>query len=276
MTQQSLQTIPTQQAQRRQFQADLQEAQRRLLEAEKELAEKQAVVNAFRMQCRLKLGHLIDDYLELRGEKQALWTQLQLLQQAQEFGIPYDADDPFWQGREEPHLHDELPQDELVREVQGSVRDRAAEKRLYRELARRFHPDRAASGVEKAYMTMMMTAVNVAYAQRNLDALRDLADELDPQTATDLALVQTGDLRRLREQILRLQRRRRRVLRQLEQLQQEHTTRLWHKAAELEANGRPWWEDVRHELHQLITRRQQEIMELQTAVNKMEGMKDEG
>mgnify|MGYP006380705737 CR=1 FL=1 len=87
MMQSALQKVATPSNHRRQLQADFDRACRELLEVEAELAQEQASVNAFRMQCRLKIGHLIDDYLELRAEKQALWTRLQLQQQAQEFGI---------------------------------------------------------------------------------------------------------------------------------------------------------------------------------------------
>ncbi|HUM70650.1 MAG TPA: hypothetical protein PLK31_17600, partial [Chloroflexota bacterium] len=101
MTELALQKAATSHEQRRRLQAERENAQAELLAAEAELAQIQAAVNAFRMQCRLKIGHLVDDYLELRAHKQALWTRLQLLQQAEEFGIPYDPDDPFWHGRDD-------------------------------------------------------------------------------------------------------------------------------------------------------------------------------
>lgn len=265
MMESALQKVTTPSEHRRQLQADFDRACQELLEVEAELAQLQAAVNAFRMQCRLKIGHLIDDYLELRAEKQALWTHLQLQQQAQEFGIPYDEDDPFWHGRDTT-LHDDLPQDQTLADLGGLVHDRAAEKRLYRELARRFHPDLAATGVERALMTTMMTAVNVAYAAHDLSALRDLADEYDPSSLVELEKLDSGELRRLREQILKVQRRKRRTHQQLISLRQDNTTRLWQKAAELEADGRLWWEEVRADLLLLIARRRQEIAELQTAV----------
>lgn len=267
MTELALQKA-TNHEQRRRLQAEREQAQAELLAAEAELAQAQAAVNAFRMQCRLKIGHLVDDYLELRAHKQALWTRLQLLQQAEEFGIPYDPDDPFWHGRDDIPLHDDLPADADLPDLGGS-RDRAAEKRLYRELARRFHPDRAANGIERAYMTAMMSAVNVAYQQQDVAALRDLADELDPTAVRELAALDGRELRRLHEQILKLQRRRRRARQQLAALQQENTTRLWRKAELLEADGRIWWEEVRDDLTALIHRRRAEIRELETAVARL-------
>ncbi len=256
--------------QRRQYEADLRQAQTDLLEAEAELAKLQAAVNAFRMQCRLKIGRLLDEYLELRQRKQLLWTRWQLLRQAKELGIPYDEEDPFWAGREPAGLDDDLPEDELLPEMSHTERDRAAEKRLYRELARKFHPDLAPAGAERAYMTMMMTAVNLAYSQHNLAALRDLADELDPALAAELAGIETEEMRRLREQIFQLQRRRRRAIRRRRQLQQENITKLWQKAIKLEADGRLWWEEVRQDLRRLIERRRQEIAALETAIAAIE------
>ncbi len=269
MTGHAIEKVPTSSEHRTQMELDWQRAQQALLEAESELAQEQAAVNAFRMQCRLKIGHLIDDYLELRAEKQALWTRLQLQQQAQELGIPYDEDDPFWHGREEAYEPTDEPGEGLLPNLDGVVRDRAAEKRLYRELARRFHPDLAATGVERAYMTSMMAAVNIAYQSHNLPALRDLADEMDPTALAELeALEDMGDLRRLREQILKVQRRQRRARQQLASLRRENTARLWHKAAALEADGRPWWEAVRADLMNLIARRQADINALKTAVSQ--------
>ena len=269
MSRRSLQ-VATPQSQKRQLQRELQEAQTLLLEAEALLATKQAAVNAFRMQCRLKIGLLVDDYLELRTEKMQLWTRLQLLQQAQEFGIPYDEDDPFWQGREDATLEDDLPEDELLPEIAGVVRDRAAEKRLYRELARRFHPDLAGSSGERAYMTAMMSAVNIAYAKNDIDALRDLADELDPTAVSELDQIETVEIRKLREQILKLQRRRRRARQQLKNLNGENTTLLYEKAEVLEQNGRPWWLDVRNDLVTLSKRRKAEIQELKSEIKHLE------
>lgn len=258
-------------SQQRQFLLEtLKQAQQELLEAEAELATEQAAVNAFRMQCRLKIGSLIDDYLELRAEKQALWTHLQLLHQAQEFGIPYDEDDPFWHGRDEENLHDDLPEDGEMPELSGLIRDRAAEKRLYRELARRFHPDLAVNGVERAYMTAMMSSVNVAYESHDVNTLRDLANELDPTAVTELAQIDTAEIRKLHEKILKVQRRKRRAWQQLKSLRQENTARLWRKAEALKQDGRAWWHEVRHDLNQLITRRQTEIVDLQKEVAHLE------
>lgn len=52
----------------------------------------------------------------------------------------------------------------------------AALKRLYRLLARRYHPDLATSAADRGYRTRLMALINQAYAEQDLDSLRMLAD----------------------------------------------------------------------------------------------------
>jgi len=222
---------------RRQFD----EAREALRLAEESLATEQAAVNAFRMHCRLKIGFLADRAAELRTEKQRLLTRLQLARQAEELGVPFDADDPFQEGEPDVYLDDlPFPTD--------TPRDKAAEKRIYRQLARRFHPDRAAGSGERAYRTALMASINSAYASGDIAALRDFAEELDPALFVEMGLANSAEARRLREQIAGCRRRTRRLARELQALRSENTARLYRRAAELEAEGRSWWEEVSTEL----------------------------
>ena len=54
-------------------------------------------------------------------------------------------------------------------------------KNLFRELARRFHPDLTSDPEEKKWREEVMTRVNQAYANRDLKALRALAEQPDRQ-----------------------------------------------------------------------------------------------
>lgn len=49
-------------------------------------------------------------------------------------------------------------------------------KKLYRQLARRFHPDLAENEAERAYRTQIMGQINEAYAARRIDELRGFID----------------------------------------------------------------------------------------------------
>jgi hypothetical protein len=52
-------------------------------------------------------------------------------------------------------------------------------KNLFRDLARRFHPDLTSDPAEKKWREEVMTRVNQAYANRDLKALRALAEQPD-------------------------------------------------------------------------------------------------
>jgi hypothetical protein len=54
---------------------------------------------------------------------------------------------------------------------------------LYRLLARKFHPDTTTDPAEKARLTVIMAQINAAYRAKNLEELRQLADQKpDPAT----------------------------------------------------------------------------------------------
>lgn len=266
MTQRELQLIAAPPEEIAQLQAAFQQAHLQLNQAEAELASEQAAVNAFRMHCRLKLDDLVDALQALAVEKQSLLTRLELLRQAATYGVAYDEADSFW--RSEDFLEQEEEVDLLL--PTETARDKAAEKRLYRQLARRFHPDLAETAVEQAYMTSMMAAVNNAYEKNDTQALYDLAGELDPSELRELQAIEALESRRLRENILKAQRLRRKSRQRLTLLRQENTARLWRKAQELEEDGDNWWDVVRRELESAIQRRQQTVQSLHKQINQIQ------
>ncbi|MBK8985164.1 MAG: hypothetical protein IPM39_03645 [Chloroflexi bacterium] len=253
-----------------QLRAELAQAQQAWRQAEADLAAEQAAVNAFRMHCRLKLDDLVDHLQVLATAKQSLLTRLELLRQTAA-ALPDDADS-FWQTAVPPadpeaDLSDLLPT--------ATPRDKAAEKRLYRELARRFHPDLAETAVEQAYRTAIMAAVNTAYERDDAQALYDLAGELDPRELAELQSIESSETRRLREQIMKVQRLRRKAIQQLQSLRQENTAKLWRKAQELEQDGDNWWDSVRRELAAAVARRQAVVDHLAAQLAALEAWADE-
>jgi len=82
-------------------------------------------------------------------------------------------------------------------------------KRLYRLLAKRFHPDLATDPAEKEWRATRMAEVNAAYAARDLPALRRLESQPDftppaPPNAVLSALSRAEVLAALRAEIERL------------------------------------------------------------------------
>lgn len=248
--------------------AELEAAQRELVEAEAELAREQASVNAFRMHARLMLDDLADAIAALLAEKQSLLTRLALLRQDAEAAAADDdplspADDDRPPPTDDRASADDDPLDLAPTPTPG---DKAAEKRLYRELARRFHPDLAEGAAELAYRTSVMAAVNAAYSAGDIHALYDLAGELEPGELRELAGIETREMRRLRERLLQCRRRRRKVARQLEVLRQDKTARLWRKARALEDPGQDWWSAVRRNLEAARARLENEVVDLREEI----------
>jgi hypothetical protein len=239
--------------------AEMREAQEALRLAEAELATEQAAVNAFRMHARLMLDDLADAILMLRARKQALLTKLALHEAADD--DPLGPDAPTDDASPDPDDNLPLPT--------PTPRDKAAEKRLYRELARRFHPDLAETAAELAYRTTVMTAVNAAYTAGDTQALYDLAGELEPEELRELAQIETREARQLRERLMQCRRRRRKVTRQLDDLRRESTARLWRLARELDEPNENWWAAVRRELAAARARLEEEVAALEARVAQL-------
>jgi len=246
-----LQAVDTQRQQSDRLRAELEQARQELAAAEADLAEEQAAVNAFRMHARLMLDDLADAIAALMSEKQSLLTRLELGRQAA------DDENPLGPDGEEQAVAGEI--DDLLMPT-ATPRDKAAEKRLYRELARRFHPDLAEGAAELAYRTSVMTAVNAAYTAGDVGALYDLAGELEPGDLRELAAIETRELRQMRERLLHCRRRRRKVARQLQVLREDKTARLWRKARELDERNEDWWSAVRRDLEGARARLEGEVM----------------
>lgn len=75
-------------------------------------------------------------------------------------------------------------------------------KRLYRLLARRYHPDLATSPADRGYRTRLMALINQVYAEQDLSALRMLADLGDRANPDEpVAVLRLRALRGQRDQL---------------------------------------------------------------------------
>jgi len=75
--------------------------------------------------------------------------------------------------REGQRIDVQRPRPQLDAETEAEI------LRLYRELAKRFHPDRARAEKEKARRTDLMLKINVAYRERDLVTLQAMARQAD-------------------------------------------------------------------------------------------------
>lgn len=75
--------------------------------------------------------------------------------------------------REGQRIDVERPRRQLDAETEAEI------LRLYRELAKRFHPDRARNETDRARRTDIMLTINVAYSERDLLTLQIMARDAD-------------------------------------------------------------------------------------------------
>lgn len=249
--------ISIEKARLRDLERELKAAQYELNKAEAALAEEQAAVNRFRMHARLKIGTQVDEVLTLRSRKQSLLTQLRI--------VEMEEDDPFWEARQAEFPEFDLPDDtpEHIILPTDVPRDKAAEKRLFRQLAKRFHPDLAEGMLAREYATTMMAAVNDAYKNGDVSSLRNLAGEPNPDEAIQFEKTANPRERKLQKRLHNIRRRIRKLGEQFQAMKRENTARLWRKAQALEEAGLSWWEEVRIELENECERLCEQIESLE-------------
>lgn len=77
-------------------------------------------------------------------------------------------------------------------------------RKLFRELAKRFHPDLTADPDEKIWREEVMAKINQAYAKRDLQALQALAEQPDRALLEDKAQTREEELKTIKTEIKRL------------------------------------------------------------------------
>ncbi len=188
-----------------QLRAELTDIRDQLIEAEADLADQLAEINAFELEFEAKVGHLIDSLEALEKDIQRYNEYIQISRNKKIFGnahVPVaNQYQRAWHApREWVPTPPPQPLDALS---EGEI------KKLYRQLARRFHPDLADNEADRRRRTEKMAAINNAYAARSLVELVAIANEpqiINPKTApsgqTEAQLVQA-----LKAELIRCKRR---------------------------------------------------------------------
>ena len=205
--------------------AAVEQARQELIEAEAKLTDRQAEVNAFEFEFEARVGYLLDRLAALNEEIERYNDLIETVRNRQIFGNAYlSVEKQYRRIWEKPAASAPLPP------PQPPSPDTEAEiKRLYRQLARRFHPDLAADEADRTYRTEKMTAVNDAYAARSLPELLALVQEPDPFIT--FGGVQAGQteaqmIEALESELARCQRRRREIELELQRLHRRPSVQL--------------------------------------------------
>jgi hypothetical protein len=242
-------------------QARLEKVRNELIEAEARLADRLAAINAFEFQLRARIGHLINRLEALTAEIKEYRRQLRWIDD--DWG-DMENGNPFWSMREVEDIYEgkgaaagyrymgsapAAPPQELNLDEGQQI------KQLYRQLARRFHPDMAQDAADRAYRTTMMIAINAAYAAGNLEKLKELA--LEPDAAGHMDYVQTDQqlAATLLRELVRCQRRLEEIRGELARLERHKSSRLMQRAQQAEAEGRDLLAEIANQIKEKIARK---------------------
>lgn len=196
--------------------AAIKQARAELQSAEGELEGLRQAVTRFEALVSQRLGKLLDQLSALEIEVETLTEEVHRIRDQQLYGehqMAYaeGAPRPERRARREyiPNqaVFDEVPP--VERKAASAPLDEKTElRRIYRRLARLYHPDLAQSSAEHTQRTRQMAAINQAYASADLPALRKMWQEegLEPvffdftQPASP-AVVDNSELARLQQRL---------------------------------------------------------------------------
>jgi hypothetical protein len=123
--------------------------------------------------------------------------------------------------REGQRVDVERPRPQLDAETEAEI------LRLYRELAKRFHPDRARTESDRARRTDLMLRINVAYSERDLVTLQAMAREADTGDPSTVLLSEEERVQWAHRVIARMNMQIAELTQQIEMLRRSETFQMW-------------------------------------------------
>jgi chromosome segregation ATPase len=242
--------------------AALEQVQADLIEAEAQLADELAAVNAFEFEFEARVGHLWDKLETLEAEIEGYHDRIQMVRDGY-----LSVERQYRRAWQAPPPSAPTPPAQPL-----SPASEAQLKRLYRQLARRYHPDLAADDAERAFRTERMAAINDAYAARSLTELEALAAESGATIHT--GRVQPGQteaqmIQALQDQLTRCQRRLRQIEDELRNLHQRPSVQLSLEVKVARRQGRNVLGEMADELEGKIARKRAERDMLKAQFDQM-------
>jgi hypothetical protein len=247
--------------------AALAQIHQQLIEAEANLADRLAEVNAFEFEFEAKVGYLYDALAALEAEIQRYTERIQIIRSKQIFGqahIPVDTQ--YRRAWQSPPASAPTPPPQPL--------DLASEteiKRLYRQLARRFHPDLAVDEADRLRRTAKMTVINDAYAARSLVELVALAQEADQiiNTGSNPGQTEAQLAQALQAELSRCQRRLRDIEKELRTLRYRPSVELSIEVKSVRRQGRDLLVEMAADVERQIARKTVERDILKTQFDQL-------
>lgn len=252
----------------------LDELRPQLIEAEAHLADRLAAISAFEYKVRARLESLSHRLDSLQAEIDALRKELRRYQEGNllwdEEMIPAGQDEKAWRFEESAASAGSYRYREQIDKPRPAPEGKrlVTLKQLYRQLARRFHPDLVLNDADRAYRTDMMMAINAAYAAGDLEALERLAEEPDtisyePRTPQELAAA-------LEREVNHCHRRLAEIGAELATLEKHDSTRLMNRVEKAAAAGRDLLAELAADLRRRISEKMVERDVLETQLEEVE------
>lgn len=231
-----------------------------LAAAEAELAQRLADIQVLEQRIEAQLGPALDQLTALEAEVQLLLAQIQRQRNASTFGQEYrPVEEQFRRTWVDP----EPPPTPIASAPAGAAPPQVVDlKRLYRQLARRYHPDLTTDEAERQRRTAVMAAINEAYASHDLAALQRVDQAVSPipapigPAASRPGFPQTTA--ELQAAIAACQQRQQAIATQLQQLEHHPTVQLSLDIALARRQRRELLAEMLADLQQKIARKQVE------------------
>lgn len=240
----------------------LQELRPQLISAETELADQLAAINRFEFDLRTRLGHLTQQLESLEAEISDFRTLIRRRREEWLERNGYDSIVGEWgdlwevvdetEGAEAADSYRYRDPEQRTTPKAISPDEAVSLKKLYRQLARRFHPDLAENEADRQHRTTLMIAINAAYAAADFARLEQLA--LEPDTVTGHIIydsLQQQAVALLRE-IQRLERRLQEIQAEQKQLADHRSSRLMRRVEKAIAEGRDLIAEITADLKEKI------------------------
>jgi chromosome segregation ATPase len=132
-------------------------------------------------------------------------------------------------------------------------------KRLYRELAKRFHPDLAETDEERRENSKLMAEINEAYARKDLDKLREIAEREGERLRSVPGETLAEKLARLTQESHRLGDVIQRLRGELEELKRSPTWEMMQKVEKGRESGQDILAELTENLEEQIRRKREEL-----------------
>lgn len=249
--------------------ARLREAVRRgqeqLLQAEGQLSARQQEIRAIERRLRFRLGRSLDQLAELEEQIDKYRQEIQQLRIPGAFEAGYlPVEDQYrrvWQKSGENDIYSGAEPIDPADEKQL--------KRLYRRLARKFHPDLASDQSEQSYRTEKMAALNEAYATGSLVEMIALSGSGEVGGAADPEQTNAEIIRVLEKELARIQRKMLLVQNEIDNLHNNPVVQLSLDMKLARRKGRDLLEEMSVDLEQRIVRATGKRDELKARLDQM-------